>query len=131
MSRPKALKCLAPECEDESVLQAPSLVQSGATLSTGQEALLQGYMLDNAAAARVAPAARLATVHACSNASPLLTSELQGWHDTRAPGCQQRLTCDALAQTKASFQCNTCSQSALLPVEVRRASGKAVMLWEL
>lgn len=39
-------------------LQAPSTVQSGATLTTGQEALLQGYMMDNAAAVRAAPTAR-------------------------------------------------------------------------
>ena len=52
--------------DDMSVLQAPSTVQSGATLSTGQEALLQGYMMDNAAAVRAAPAARPAMVQACS-----------------------------------------------------------------
>ena len=41
-----------------SVLQVPSAVQSGVGISTGQEALLQGYMMDNAAAARAAPAAQ-------------------------------------------------------------------------
>ena len=40
------------------MLQVPSAVQSGASIGTGQEALLQGYMMDNAAAARAAPAAQ-------------------------------------------------------------------------
>ena len=53
---------MAPQSDDRSALQAPSTVQSGATLSTGQEALLQGYMMDNAAAVRSAPAARPALV---------------------------------------------------------------------
>ena len=47
------------------VLQAPSAVQSGATVSTGQDGFLQGYMLDNAAANRAAPAARVRVSHAC------------------------------------------------------------------
>ena len=55
--------------DDMRLLQAPSTVQSGATLSMGQEALLQGYMIDNAAATRMPPAARPVTVCVCSQAS--------------------------------------------------------------
>ena len=54
------------------LLQAPTTVQSGATLSTGPEALLQGYMMDNAAAVRAAPTSRPAMVRDGSQTSPTL-----------------------------------------------------------
>ena len=70
------------------ILQAPSTVQSGATLSMGQEALLQGYMMDTAAATRLPPTARPAMVCVCSRASaqchacaqPVLGQQPSGLH---------------------------------------------------